>query len=391
MRKLILFAATVCFTSSFADDDSIKIALVYEKTGGWESYATQVLRGVELGFEYATNGTWEVLDKPIELIEKDNQLQPDLSRALLEEAFGDEGAIFAIGPISSSNALAMLPVAEEYERIMMPIATAHSITGDKFIPYVFRSMRNSDHDAISSAVVVNSPDTYVATLTQDYAFGRDGVEAFKRALQGSNVQIVAEEYAPTDTTDFTSFIQRMFDALKDQPGRKVIWVHWGGGRSPIPSLQDMNPERHDIEISTGGNSLAVLEGYKRFPGMEGAIYYYYDLPDNDVNDWLVAKHFDLYDSPPDYFTAGGMDAAIAIVQALKTAGTTDTDNLIEVMENMEFDAPKGRMKFRSEDHQALQPMYHYRVKVDPDVKWAIPELVREISIEEINLPIRNNK
>jgi len=153
----------------------------------------------------------------------------------------------------------------------------------------------------------------------------------------------------------------------------------------------MNPERHDIEISTGGNSLAVLEGYKRFPGMEGAIYYYYDLPDNDVNDWLVAKHFDLYDSPPDYFTAGGMDAAIAIVQALKTAGTTDTDNLIEVMENMEFDAPKGRMKFRSEDHQALQPMYHYRVKVDPDVKWAIPELVREISIEEINLPIRNNK
>ena len=386
------FACLLAFLPVYATsaaDDPIKIALVYEKTGGWESYAIQLLRGATLGFDYATGGTWKVLDRPIELIEKDNQLKPDLSRALLEEAYGDDNAVAAIGPISSSNALAMLPVAEEYERLLFPLATAHSITGKKWIPYVFRTMRNTDHDAFSSAKVLEGENTYIAVLTQDYAFGHDGAEGFKQALAGGPVQIVTEEFAPTDTKDFTPFIQRMFDALKDKQGRKVIWVHWGGGKSPIPAIKDANPERYDIEISTGGNSLAVLKGYKKFPGMEGAIYYYYGIPDNPVNDWLVAEHQKRYGSPPDYFTAGGMDAAIAIVAALKEAGTTDSKDLIAALEGIELDTAKGKIKIRAADHQALQPMYHYRVVIDPNVEWAIPELIREIGYEEIDLPIRN--
>ena len=49
---------------------------------------------------------------------------------------------------------------------------------------------------------------------------------------------------------------------------------------------------------------------------------------------------------PDLFTAGGM-SAISIVEALKkTKGDTDVDTLIKKMEGMEFDTPKGKMKFR---------------------------------------------
>ena len=50
---------------------------------------------------------------------------------------------------------------------------------------------------------------------------------------------------------------------------------------------------------------------------------------------------------PDLFTAGGMTAAISIVEALKkTEGDKDVDGLISAMENMEFETPKGTMKFR---------------------------------------------
>jgi branched-chain amino acid transport system substrate-binding protein len=59
---------------------------------------------------------------------------------------------------------------------------------------------------------------------------------------------------------------------------------------------------------------------------------------------------------------------------------------------MTFDTPKGPMTFRPEDHQALQSMYHFRIKVDPAVEWAIPELVREIEAGEMDIPIgRNNQ
>ncbi len=99
-----------------------------------------------------------------------------------------------------------------------------------------------------------------------------------------------------------------------------------------------------------------------------------------------------YDSPPDFFTAGGMAAALAIVKALETAENWETETLIKTMEGMSWETPKGTMTFRPEDHQALQSMYHFKIKVDDAVKWAIPELVREIKPEEMDIPLgRNNQ
>jgi len=49
------------------------------------------------------------------------------------------------------------------------------------------------------------------------------------------------------------------------------------------------------------------------------------------------------------------------------------------------------MTFRKEDHQALQEMYAFKIKVDPSVAWAIPELTRVIKIEDMKIPIRNGR
>ncbi|HEY8555192.1 MAG TPA: ABC transporter substrate-binding protein, partial [Burkholderiales bacterium] len=224
---------------------------------------------------------------------------------------------------------------------------------------------------------------------QDYAFGRDGVKAFKDALK--QAQIVHEEYLPPNTTDFTAGAQRLFDALKDRPGRKVIFIIWAGAGNPF-KIADLEPQRYGIEIATGGNILPALAAYKQFPGMQGATYYYYSIPKNPVNDWLVREHQKRFNSPPDFFTAGGMAAGMAVVEALKrTGGDTDTEKLIRAMEGMRFDTPKGPMTFRKEDHQAMQSMYHFRVKVDPKLPWADLELVREIKPEEMQVPIRNTR
>jgi branched-chain amino acid transport system substrate-binding protein len=143
---------------------------------------------------------------------------------------------------------------------------------------------------------------------------------------------------------------------------------------------------------SGGNILPALVSYKQVPGMEGAIYYYYELPENPVNDWLVEQHMERYNSPPDFFTAGGMASAMAIVKALETAEDWDTETLISTMEGMSFDTPKGEMTFRPEDHQALQSMYHFKIAVEDGVEWAVPELVREIPASEMDIPVgRNNQ
>ncbi|MEO0999579.1 MAG: substrate-binding domain-containing protein, partial [Pseudomonadota bacterium] len=347
--------------------------------------------GLMMGIEYATGGTMEVNGEPIVVIEKDTQLKPDLGRALLAEAYGDDDVHLAVGPVSSGVALAMLPVAEEYERILIvEPAVADSITGPNWNRYIFRTSRNSSQDAISNAVALGQEGVAIATLAQDYAFGRDGVSAFREALAATPAELVHEEYVPTDTTDFTAAAERIFQAMEGvEAERKMLFIIWAGGGNPMGRINAMDPERFGIEIATGGNILAALTAYKELPGMEGATYYYYEIPQNPVNDWLVAEHFERYDSPPDFFTAGGMAAGIAAVRALEAAGTTDTEALIDAMAGMEFETPKGMMMFREEDHQALQPMYHFRIRVDEDVEWGIPELVREIGIEEMEVPIRN--
>jgi len=384
-------AGTTGITGAATAED-LKVALIYGRTGALEAYAKQTETGLRLGFEYATKGSMTVGARKIVIITKDDQSKPDLGKTALAEAYEDDKADIAIGTSSSGSALAMLPVAEEHKKILIvEPAVADQITGDKWNRYIFRTARNSSQDAISNAVAIGKPGVTIATLAQDYAFGRDGVAAFKEALAKTGATLAAEEYAPLNATDFTAPAQRLFDVLKDKPGRKIIWVIWAGAGNPLAKLQDMDPKRYGIEISTGGNILPALAAYKAFPGMEGATYYYYDIPKNPVNDWLVAEHKKRFNEPPDFFTAGGFAAAMATVAAIEKAKSTDSEKLIAAMEGMEFDTPKGKMVFRKEDHQALQSMYHFKIKVDPNVAWAIPELVRELKIEDMNIPIRNKK
>ncbi len=366
----------------------IRIAHVYSKSGPLEAYGKQTQTGLMLGLDYATQGTMMVGGRRLTVIEKDDQGKPDVGKSLLAAAYGDDKADIAVGPSSSGVALALLPVAEEYKKILLvEPAVADSITGDKWNRYIFRTGRNSSQDAISNAVAQDKSGTSIATLAQDYAFGRDGVKAFRDSIK--QAKIVHEEYLPTGTTDFTAGAQRIIDKLKDLPGRKVIWIIWAGAGNPF-KITDLDLKRYNIEIATGGNIMPAMVAYKQFPGMEGATYYYYGIPKNPVNEWLVANHYSKYKSPPDFFTAGGMAAGIALVEALKkTNGDTNTDRLIRTMEGMSFESPKGRMTFRKEDHQAMQSMYHFKIKADPAFAWGVPELVREIKPDEMNVPIRN--
>ena len=153
-------------------------------------------------------------------------------------------------------------------------------------------------------------------------------------------------------------------------------------------------DKYGIVLTTGGNVFPVLKQWKNLnlEGMTGAAYYYYESPENAVNDWFVKEHMKRFDNtPPDFFTCGGFSAAMAVVEGITQAGSTDTETLIKAMQGMSFMTPKGKMTFRKEDHQALQPMFAFKIEIKPDVDWAIPALVRELSPEETAPPILNEK
>jgi len=391
--SVVAVAAALAASAALAQGKpDVKIALIASKTGPLEAYAKQTIVGFNMGLQYATGGTMMVGGRKLVVIEKDDQGKPDIGKSLLAAAYADDKVDIAVGPTASPVALAMLPVAEEYKKILLvEPAVADSITGDKWNKYIFRTGRNSSQDAAANAAALDQPGNVIATLANDNAFGRDGVKAAKEFTK--KAKIVHEEYLPVGTTDFTAGLQRIVDKLKDQPGRKFISVGWSGSPTPFTKIADLDlKRRYGIELATGGNILPAMVAYKQFPGMEGALYYYFGIPQNKANEWLVANHYSKFKEPPDFFTAGGMSSAMAIVEALKkTNGDTHSDKLIAAMEGMSFDTPKGKMTFRKEDHQAMQDMFHFKIKSDPAFAWGVPELVRVIKADELQIPIRNKR
>lgn len=379
-------------SSAFAQGKDLKIALIAGKTGPLEAYAKETETGFMMGLEYLTKGTMAINGRKIKVIIKDDQSKPDLGRTLLAEAYGDDKVDIAVGTTSSGSAIAMLPVAKEYKKVLIiEPAVADAITGDKWNKYVFRTARSSMQDALAAASTLKGGS--VGFLAQDYAFGRDAVKAGKEALAatGSKARVIHEEYAPATTTDFTASAQRLFNALKDKPQPRILQIVWAGP-NPLNKIADMKPERYGITLAPGGNILPVMKTWKGYAGTEGTIYYYHGFPKNPMNDWLVQQHTKRYKMPPDMFTAGGMAAASAVHAALsKAPNAKNGDEMVAAMEGLSFETPKGKMSFRKEDHQAIQPMYHFRIKKDQKHEWDLLELVREIPASEMPLPIRNKR
>lgn len=367
--------------------DPIKIGVLASQTGGLEAYGEQTVRGFELGLDYATDGTMEVAGRKIEFIVEDTETKPEVAVQKATKLLEDDEVDFLVGSSSSGDTLAVLPLAEEYETIMIvEPAAADSITESEFNKYIFRTARNSSQDAVAGAAAIAKDGVKIATLAPDYSFGRDGVAAFREAAEKLGAEIIHEEYADPQATDFTSNIQKIINANPD-----YLFVVWAGANTPWNQIADMKVQEKGIKISTGAPDIPALSTMDALIGMEGFTVYYHELPDNEVNDWLVKEHKKKYNGDvPDLFTPGGMSAAIAIVEALKESdGDSDGDKLIEIMEGMSFETPKGTMTFREEDHQALQTLYAIKLEKKDGVPYPVPVLIRELGPEETAPPIRN--
>lgn len=391
-RVLAVLAGTLVATLAAAQGTDIRIAQIISNSGVAEAYGKQSAIGFKMGVEYATGGAMKVGDRKIQILIKDDQSKPDFAKTMLSEAYQDDKVDIAVGASFTATTMAILPLAESYKKILLvDAAISDSVTGKNWNRYIFRVKQSSSQEAAANALVFDQKGYSVVTLGQDIAFGREGIAAIKKYLKNAN--IVYEEYVPVATTDFTAAGERVLEAFRKTTGKKILYINaWFGTGDPFKIADAEVLKKNDISVVSGANVLASLASYKRFPGMQGATTYYYGIPKNSVNDWLVKNHMQRYGAPPDLFQAYGFTAGVAIVTALKaTGGDTSTEKLVAAMEGMSFDTPKGKMVFRKEDHQAMQAMYEYKLKVDPGVAWGIPELVREIGIDEIPTAIGTSK
>jgi branched-chain amino acid transport system substrate-binding protein len=374
--------------------EPLVVGLMTDKSGALAIYGPSQTQGFYLGLEYATGGTMEVAGRPIVVIEKDNASDPETGVSQARELIEAEGAEILVGNISSGVALAVMPVAEENDVIFIAEpAAAPQITADNFSPNTFRTSRTSYQDALVMGVgLLEMGDTFVQ-IAPDYAFGIGSACSFYPVVKGGGGEFVINDtpegcgtvFAPIDTTDFTPYINQILDS-----GAEVVIVTWAGaGFAPLFQQMGQLGVFDEMVVGTGvGDNQTLAAGYADAVGSVGIQVYHYTLPDNEINDWLVARHLEEYGAPPDLWAAGGMMAAQMLVKGVEaTGGDASAEALIPVYEdNFQFEGPKGEVMIRPYDHVALQPLYFVRVDnvTDPDLKFV--ELVKEFGPDETAPP-----
>ena len=332
-----------------ADAEPVRIGVITSTSGLLASYGEDYLEGLEIGLDYATDGTGAVDGHSIELDIVDDGGEPDQAISAGVDLVG-EGVNILAGTTSSGVGVQMASFAEENQVLYIsgPAAT-DALTGAN--DYTFRSGRQTWQDVVAASALVDELEGQtVVALVQDSEFGAANVAAVSAVLGEEMGAEVTPIEVPLSATEFTPFAQQVRDADPE-----LVFVAWAGDTTAAMwETMEAQGILDDFTVTTGLAERATWPLYgPAGPEILFLNHYYGDAPDNEINDVLVEGA----GGTADIFHADGFVAAQMIVRAISEAGPEDVDGMISALEGWTFDAPKGTQTIRASDHAMLQPMF----------------------------------
>ena len=107
------------FLDQVSGEQPIKIGVITTQAGPLDYYGTMQVRGLELGIEYATQGSWQVGESSIEIVVEDDAGDPATGVRKARELIEQQGVDILQGGVSSATAILLAGVAEEYRRVLI--------------------------------------------------------------------------------------------------------------------------------------------------------------------------------------------------------------------------------------------------------------------------------
>jgi len=314
--------------------------------------------GIEMALE-EINADGGVLGKPLEFIFRDDQGKPGEAVKIAEELMTRDGAVMLTGTILSNVGLAISSLAAEKKYVYLasePLADA--ITWSKGNDYTFRLRSSTYMQAAMLAEEAAKTDAIrYATIAPNYAYGKDAVAAFKKALTKlkPDVEFVAEQWPALFKIDAGAEAQALERAKPDAiynvtfGGDLAKFVREGGTRGlfegrNVYGLLSGEPEYMD-PLGDEAPEGWVVTGYPWSEITEG--------PGKTFVDAYLAK----YDDHPRIGSLVGYMTAQSIAAVLEKAGTTDSEAIRAAFADLPVSTPVGDITFRSQDHQATMGAY----------------------------------
>lgn len=330
-------------------------------TGTYSAMGKMQKDAVEMAIAEINEGGG-LLGRKIRVIHEDDENSPPISTRKMERLILEEKADFCIGSISSAATLAIMEVAKKYNKILMvPISQSVKITGENKNKQTFRVNANPSitSKGLCKWMLANLGKKFFL-LTVDYAWGRSTSEEYHKVLREMGGTIVGETFFPLNNKDFAPYFGKIKAAKPD-----VLFITAAGNDAiAVVTQADQYGIKKLMPVCGDGSLVSedILGAMgKSADGVVTADYYAAGLDTPENKAW-VAKYMKLYGEKPSKFSVSSYEAVMWAAQAIKKAGSLDTDKVISALEGSTYSGPQGVKRMDPDSHQTSLTVYMMKIE-----------------------------
>jgi len=360
LRATALAIAALSATHSIAQDNTFKIGLILPMTGLLASSGRQIEAAVKLYM--AQNGD-TVAGKKIQLIIKDDNTLPDVTKRLAQELIVNDKVNVLAGFGITPSAMATAPLATQSKTPMVVMAAAtSSITLAS--PYIVRTSFTLPQASVALADwAPKNGIKKVVTLVSDYGPGIDAEKFFNQRLLLNGGQVMESLRVPLRGPDFAPFLQKVRDI---KPDALFVFVPSGAGAAVMKQFLERGMDKAGIKLIGTGDITDDDQLNDMGDGALGVVtsHHYSAAHPSAAN----KKFVDAFKKAnptmrPNFMAMGGYDGMRVIYEALRISkGQGGGDALLAAMKGQIFESPRGPMYIDVQTRDVVQNIYLRKVE-----------------------------
>jgi branched-chain amino acid transport system substrate-binding protein len=381
----ILLALALAMPPAASAQKPIKVGFPMILSGPGALFGTPASKGAQMYVD-EINAKGGVLGRKLELLPRDTKGNADEAVRVSRELILKENVDFLVGTLTSAEGPAVSVVAKENKVVFIaPIPKTDQLTAaDKLHPYVFRVAANTTMEGRSAAeIVAKWPVTKIATISPDYAYGQDVTKSFVEHLKKikPSVQIVDQQWPKLGEPDYTPFINAQMAKKPDAVFSSLWGGHFVNFAKQAKPLGYFDALKYNfIGVGEAGSPESTKAMGKDYPvGIWGNSYdafYWGETPAH--RDYVARLSKYLKDEYPSSWAIQGWIGMAFLAEAIKKAGSTDSDKVSKALLGLSIDTPIGKQVIREKDHQANRGQLYGKTVLDPKYPFAIMKPVEYV-------------
>ena len=312
--------------------DTIKVGANFELTGNVANYGNATIEGLQLAIDEA-NEAGGINGKKIELVSVDDKSEAAESINAATKLISDDDVKVIVGPATTGLVLAETQTATDAKvPIIAPCATSPEATVEngKVKPYVFRScFIDPQQGEVMATFAAKDLKAKTAVIYVDNSsdYSKNLGKVFKEKFEAAGGKVVMEEAFLQKDQDFKATLTKLKTANADVMFVPAYYEEVG---KIVKQAREMGI--NSAILGTDGWDDTKVVDIAGADALNNTFFStHYSEKDAEVQGFIEA-YKKKYNRAPNVFAALGYDAGKMLVDALKRAGSGDTEKIREALE-----------------------------------------------------------